>query len=384
MPHTLQNSLKIAYLAEIREDYKAHGYSNEECSELNSYDTGSGIISSLEELGHTVERVGDIKSLVKRLAQAEDGCAPWDLVFNDTSGFFGSAREAQVPGLLEAYNIPFTFSDASTFATCLNKGLTKMTLDFHGVPTAPFAIVSNDSVKGNGFPEEALAAIRSSKYASEILDSFPLFAKPASEGTSKGIDPSSKIHSLRDLEPTIDGLRSKYPGQDILIEPFLKGREFTVGIAGTGNKARVIGILETCWNKRAPAILDPGTAHLNVADSQLDLCDFFTYELKEKWGKLKSQPIEICPDPNDPEVKSACESALRAWQIMKCRDLGRIDVRSSEFGPKAVPYVIEVNPLAGLVPEVSSLAVIAQNAGIPYTKLLETVIESARERIAVA
>ncbi|EPS45959.1 hypothetical protein H072_4 [Dactylellina haptotyla CBS 200.50] len=376
--------LRIAYLTENKEEYKTYGYSNEECGELNSEHARSEVISGLEALGHNVEYVGDIKSLVIRLAQADHGNFPWDLVFNDTSGFRGSAREAQVPGLLEAYNIPFTFSNASTFATCLDKGITKMALEFYGIPTAPFAIISSDSVNSKKYSKPALRAIYESKYSSEILDSFPLFVKPAAEGTSKGIDPSCKVFKIHDLETTVADLCRQYTGQDILIETFLKGREFTVGIAGSGEKSKVIGILETCWNNGGRSAHLQEHVQLGVTNSKPNASDFFTFDLKDKWGSLGNEPVEMSPDPDDPEVRSACENALKAWKALKCRDLGRVDLRSDGFGANAVPCVIEINPLAGLTPGRSCLCVIAQNSGISYPELLDLAVESARERIQAA
>ncbi|KAK6506252.1 hypothetical protein TWF506_011170 [Arthrobotrys conoides] len=379
-----QRSLRIACVAESREKYQARGYTFEQCCELTAEDTMLHVMSALKSLGHTVELVGDIKDLVQRLAITDENDerspSKWDLVYSDSEGFIGSAREAQIPGLLEAYGIPFTCASAATFAVCLDKGLTKVKLELFGIPTAPFAIIQNDGV--GTASEQALRAIKESRHGEKLLDSFPLFAKPVAEGTSKGVLTSSKIHKIEELGKSIDIQFTKYPDQDIILETFLRGREFTVGIIGTGAKARVLGVLEVCWHNLHT--IDTSTLEAVTTDRRginlqpKDMVDFYTYDIKLGHG---SHGIQSVPDPKDPEVIKACEIALRSWRLLKCRDLGRIDVRSDKFGPDAEPCIIEVNPLAGLIPGASSLVTIAQNAGLSYQDLIEAVVESAAERI---
>ncbi|KAK6524702.1 hypothetical protein TWF281_011602 [Arthrobotrys megalospora] len=376
--------LRIAYVVESREKYQARGYSFEECSELTDDETTSHVVSSLENLGHAVEVVGDIKDLVERLAITDDtderSPSKWDLVYNDSEGFIGTARQAQVPGLLEAYGIPFTCASAATYAICLDKGLTKMMLDLFGVPTAPFAIMQNDAV---GTPtERALRAIKQSRHAEKMLRSFPLFVKPAADGTSKGVLTTSKAHGIDELGESIEILSKKYPDQDIIIETFLSGREFTVGIVGTGAKARVLGVLEFYWHNRHT--IDTSTLKIETKNNRRiklgpkDMVDFFTFDLKVGYGPHSLQSV---PDPNDPEVVKACEVALQSWRLLKCRDMGRVDIRSDKFGPDAVPCVIEVNPLAGVIPGTSALIIIAENAGMSYQELIGAAVDSAAERI---
>lgn len=117
-------SLKIALIYELREAYKALGYSNADCDRFEVGEAAEHIAAALKNLGHEVVLVPDIHSLVKRLAHGEG--STWDLAFNTTEGLHGLAREGQVPALLEAYQIPFTFSDAATMALCLDKGRTKV------------------------------------------------------------------------------------------------------------------------------------------------------------------------------------------------------------------------------------------------------------------
>lgn len=114
---------RIALIYESRKAYRALGYSEKECTRLEVGEAATDIYNVLSRLGYDVVRIPDIQSLVQRLAAGEG--KTWALAFNTTEGLHGSAREGQVPALLEAYQIPFTFSDAATMTLCLDKGRTK-------------------------------------------------------------------------------------------------------------------------------------------------------------------------------------------------------------------------------------------------------------------
>lgn len=115
--------LTIAFVYDPKAHYLEMGYSESECGDLADDTTIKGISEALQTLGHHVIHVPGIKPLVNHLASGDQ--KDWDLVFNFGEGVTGSARESQVPALLEAYNVPFTFSDASTLALCIDKAKTK-------------------------------------------------------------------------------------------------------------------------------------------------------------------------------------------------------------------------------------------------------------------
>lgn len=117
-------SYTIALVYERKQDYLAKGFSEEECAELEENETIDALTSALESLGHTVVQVGDIKDLVACLAKSSH--QSWDLVFSTSEGIHGLAREAQVPALLEAYEIPFIGSDAASTVLCHDKAKTKV------------------------------------------------------------------------------------------------------------------------------------------------------------------------------------------------------------------------------------------------------------------
>ena len=161
-------------------------------------------------------RIGHIRSLTQRLAAGER----WDFVFNICEGLAGAGREAQVPALLEAYGIPCSFSDSLVMALCLHKGLTKHVLRDKGIPTAPFAVIETMAdLDGFTLP-------------------FPVFAKPVAEGTGKGVSPASRAENPAALRRSCRNLMSRFR-QPVLVETFLPGREFTVGMIGTGRHAEI-------------------------------------------------------------------------------------------------------------------------------------------------
>src|SRR5262245_11328722 len=130
-------AMKIGLTYDLREEYLAAGYSALETAEFDRADTIGAIEDALRELGHHPDRIGHVRQLTARLAVGDR----WDLVFNICEGLHGCGREAQVPALLDAFAIPYTFSDPLRMALCLHKGLTKVIVRDAGVPTAPFAVV---------------------------------------------------------------------------------------------------------------------------------------------------------------------------------------------------------------------------------------------------
>lgn len=321
----------IGLTYDLKQEYLAEGFSAEEAAEFDAPETIAGIAAALETAGHATDRIGHVRRLVSRLAAGER----WDLVFNIAEGAAGVAREAQVPAVLDAYGIPYTFSDPMVLALALHKGMTKHVVRDNGVPTAPFAVVSE--------PEE-IASVRLS---------FPLFVKPAAEGTGKGIGAASKVNSERELEERCRELLSRY-GQPVLVETFLPGREYTVGVLGTGRAARVIGVMEILYGSAAEG-------------------EIYSYANKANYiGRISYRLAE------DEGGRRAGETALAAWRALGCRDGGRLDIREDEHG---VPCFIEVNPLAGLHPVDSDLPILSRMAGLSYDELIRGILESALARM---
>jgi len=321
--------VRIGFTYDLRDDYLREGYTEEETAELDAPEAIDAIEAALKSLGHTVARVGNVKSLTTRLAAGDR----WDVVFNYAEGLFGFAREAQVPALLDAFQIPYTFSDGLTFALTLHKGFTKHVVRSLGIPTPDFAVVSRASdVAQIGLP-------------------FPLFVKPVAGGSSVGVSAASFVTDSTALVSACRRLLGTYH-QPVLVETFLPGRELTVGIVGTGPRARVLGVMEV------------------ILTSDADV-HAYTYSTKN----LELARYRIV---DDGAAVEAAEIALRAWNGLGCRDAGRVDCRCDRSGRA---HFLEVNPLAGLHPTHADLVILAGLVGVSYGELIGSIVASAAERL---
>ena len=301
----------IGLTYDLKDDYLKEGFSKEETAEFDNIETIEAIESSLISLGYDTERIGNSKHLIKKLASGKT----WDMVFNIAEGMYGASRESLVPALLDEYRIPYTFSDPLVLSVCLHKGITKSIVRHYGVATADFTIIEN---------ERELDAINLP---------YPLFIKPACEGTGKGIDATSKVDCPKTMKTTVPRLLASYK-QPLIVETYLPGREFTAGIIGTGEDSRCVGTMEVLLKK------GPGEELI------------YSYYNKSNYEQI----IDYCIPEKD--VLDACsELALTAWKGLGCRDAGRIDIRMDENG---ILNFMEVNPLAGLNPVHSDLPIIAR------------------------
>lgn len=329
--------MRLGLTYDLRSEYLAAGYGEEETAEFDRDDTIDSIEAALRELGHETVRIGNVRQLVNRLAAGDR----WELVFNICEGLRGPGREAVVPALLDAYDIPYTFADPLVLAVSLHKGLTKTVLREHELPTPRSMVV------------ESAGSL-------EDLDGhllrYPLFIKPVSEGTGKGITAASKIADAGELVAGCRELLAKFR-QPVLVEEFLPGREFTTALIGTGDDARVLGTMEIIL--------------LDAAEPEV-----YSYVNKERCEELVEYRLGR-PD-TDPEVAATEALALAAWRALGGRDAGRVDIRSDASDR---PQFIEANPLAGLHPQHSDLPIIATMVGMPYTELIRHIVDSAASRV---
>jgi len=322
--------MKIGMTYDLREDYLAQGFNEEETAEFDKPETIEAIERALQDLGHQTDRIGNLHSLTARLVAGDR----WDMVFNIAEGLKGFGREALVPALLDAYEIPYTFSDPMVLSLTLHKGMTKRVVRDLGVPTPDFFVWDKGSTaNGHEF-------------------TYPLFAKPVAEGTGKGITARSKISNKKELTDVCNDLLETFK-QPVLVEAFLPGREFTVGILGSATEAVAIGVMEVVLNHNAEA-------------------DVYSYHNKEHFKKLVDYVLV-----EDALAEKTKKIALDAWRGLGCLDGGRIDVR---MDAKGIPNFLEVNPLAGLHPQNSDLCILAKKAGMTYTALIGAIVSSAINR----
>lgn len=326
--------MRIGLTYDLKSEYLAMGVSMEDAAEFDKEETIDGIENALRELGHETDRIGHAKALVKRLEAGDR----WNLVFNICEGLRGIAREAQVPAILDLYDVPYVFSDPLVLALTLHKGMTKSVVRDAGVPTSDFCVYET---------AEDLQGLRFGA---------PFFVKPVAEGTGKGCSAKSIVRDRDALAGVCDELVARF-GQPALIEPYLTGREFTVGITGTGRSAKVVASMEIVLLKNA----EKGV---------------YSYSNK---GHYEDRVVYHPGDPKRDAVIAAAEKvSLDAWRALGCRDGGRVDIRCDA---NQNPLFLEVNPLAGLNPKDSDLPILARMANVSYTELIGRIMASAVARV---
>jgi D-alanine-D-alanine ligase len=322
--------MNIGLTYDLRSDYRKEGYSEEETAEFDRESTVDAIELTLQQLGYQTDRIGHVRHLLQRLARGDR----WDMVFNICEGMFGIGREAQVPALLDVFRIPYTFSDPLVLSLTLHKGMTKRVVRDYGIPTPGFAIVEN------------------MEDCASVDLAYPLFVKPNAEGTGKGINALSRVNDREALDRICKDLLPRYPS-GLLVEEYLPGREFTVGILGTGPESYSIGVME---------ILYKGEDSKNI----------YSYQTKSDYLKAVEYKIP------EQEIAGKCIAiALKTWQVLGCRDGGRVDIRVDRFG---TPNFIEVNPLAGLDKVHSDLPILAYLHGYDFERIIREIMLSARKR----
>jgi D-alanine-D-alanine ligase len=324
--------MKIGITYDLRHEYLAAGYGEEATAEFDRIDTIEAIERALQGLGFVTERIGQVRQLAAQLVAG----TRWDCVFNIAEGLHGFGREAQVPALLDAFGIPYTFSDPLVLSLALHKGMTKHVMRSLGVPTPAFCVVASVAdLPGVNLP-------------------LPLFVKPVAEGTSKGISMRSKVHRYAELHAVCTTLLHTYH-QPVLVETFLPGREFTVGMVGTGSQSRPLGVMEVVL----------------LAEAEPEIYSYANKALYE--ARVRYRQVD------DAAALQAMDIALQAWRGLGCRDGGRVDLRCAADG---TPYFLEINPLPGLHPEHSDLPILSRLCGLGYEQLIEMIMHSALQRLS--
>ena len=300
--------------------------------EFDSEETIDAIREVLESEGHEVIKLGGDTGLIDRLRQT-----PVDIVFNIAEGLEGRNREAHIPALLEFLNIPYTGSDPLTLSVTLDKAMAKRIVVSHDIPTPRFKKVER----------------------MEDLDGldlrYPLFVKLCYEGSSKGVRLDSKILGPQSLEEKTRSLLGIY-GSPLLVEEFVKGPEFTVGVIGNEHPS-VLGVMQIEIKGRPPEE------------------SIYSLEIKREW---QEKVRYHCPPLIDqPLIKKVEEVALRSYRALDCRDVSRVDIR---VGEDHTPYFLEINPLPGLSPVYGDLVIMARSMGWDYARLVKTIFHQALKR----
>jgi D-alanine-D-alanine ligase len=320
--------MKIGLTYDLRSWYTDRGYSMEDTAEFDKQETVDALDAALVAMGHHTEQVGNAFQVIEALASGKK----WDLVFNIAEGLYGDGRESVIPAILDQYKIPYVFSGPVIMGLSLNKHLTKIIIKSAGVPVSPGMLITE-------IPDIDKCDLE-----------YPLFVKPVSEGTGKGITEKSLVHTPAELTEMAEWILTRF-NQPALVEEYLPGREFTVGIVGSGDTAKVIGGMEVICSDNLPYSVE-------VKENYQQYCKYLTL------GK---------------DIEEECKQvALNAWKALGAVDAGRVDLKADKKGRICF---IEANPLAGLNPVHSDLPILARMYGIEYQKLMEMIIESARKRL---
>ncbi len=311
------------------------GHPDDALEEYDSPQTVEALASAFEAAGHSVTRLGGGREFLARVVDEQI-----DLVFNIAEGLGNyRSREAQVPSVLEMLGIPYSGSDPQCLAICLDKPLTKKLVAMAGVRTPMWRVIGSDvqlkAVTWDEFP-------------------FPVFVKPAQEGSSKGVRFACRAEGPEEAARAVARLLGDYR-QPVLVEEFIPGDEVTVGVIGN-SPPRVLGVMR-------------------VLPRKIEGDFVYTLEVKRDWERLVDYecPARLAPDV----IRAIADSSLKAFEALGCRDLARIDFRVS---PAGLPHFLEINPLPGLNPHSGDLPIMAGKTGLSYEALILSVVDAALGR----
>lgn len=303
--------------------------------EYDSPETLDAIATVLEELGHSIVKLGGGKEFITGIIQNNV-----DFVFNISEGLGNhKSREAQIPSILEMLNIPYSGSDPQCLAICLDKPLTKILATVAGVRTPKWQLITVHSqlkeIKCDDLP-------------------LPAFVKPAYEGSSKGIRIGSRAETVVRIAEVAAELLERYE-QPVMVEQFIAGDEVTVGMVGN-SPPKVLGIMR-------------------VLPRQGNTDFIYSLEVKREWEQLVDYE---CPAQlKTGIIEEIKNSSLKVFKALGCRDFARLDFKLSSEG---IPYFLEINPLAGLNPKSSDLPIMANKLDWTYQALISAIFNAALQR----
>jgi len=342
---------RIAVLANIKDESKPkpEGVPPDAFADFDHIETVQSIQKAIETDGHETKFIMADENLPYALKEYNP-----DICFNIAEGLGGDAREAQVPALLEMLRIPYTGSRVLTNAIALDKTLTKRIWRDRRLPVAPFQEFATG--------DEPLRP--------ELK--FPLFVKPAREGTGMGVDIRARVESEVDMRERAKYVINSYQ-QPALVETFLPGREFTVG---------QLGRPDAKLYSRHPEWYEKDGYHrlpiLELKTEKSTTPGIYSHAAKAQQLGEKGAPEYVCPADLEPELaKKLHHLALRGHLLLFATDVSRVDFRLDAEGN---PRLIEINPLPGLTPGYSDLCLQAAAEGIRYEDLILEILYLAAGR----
>ncbi|MFN2138145.1 MAG: D-alanine--D-alanine ligase [Candidatus Promineifilaceae bacterium] len=349
--------MHVALLANLKKNAPTWpGMLPDQWDDLDSEETIAAITGALEAGGHSVTFMEAGQTLYDRLRDTRP-----EFCFNISEGHFGDSRESLAPAIMDMLRLPYTGSGVLTLALTLDKPMTKRVLAYHGLPTPPFQTFERTT---------------------EPLDSdlkFPLFLKPSREGTGMGISAESIVTDEAGLRRQLRRLFDLYD-QPVLAERFIEGREVTVGVVGNLNSPVAWRLPE---DEEAPRV--SGGLHF-FPPLEIDMSRYPEEERGIYTSKIKTTLVHdfhyLCPAPLDADMLEELNWLTAAtFRVTGCRDVARVDFRL-DANDNDKPYILEINPLPGLNPEYSDLAIEAQAEGWAYNDLVNRILDEAVERTA--
>ncbi|HYV65817.1 MAG TPA: ATP-grasp domain-containing protein, partial [Myxococcales bacterium] len=304
----------------------------DEEAEYDAPSTVQAVREAIAAAGHEVIDLEATAELPNVLAST-----PVDLVFNMAEGIKGRNREAVVPALLELLDIPYSGSDPTALSIALDKALAKRIVRQHGILTPNFVTLQTGKER---LPRELMR--------------FPLIVKPVAEGSSKGVHHTSVVETEAELREAAREMIAKYD-QPALVESYVAGREFTVGLLG----------------ERRPKVLPP----MEVVFLTGEKHPVYSFEYKQASSSSIRYDVPAKLEPS--QLRSLERAARECFIALGCRDVARVDFRMDEQGKV---YFLECNPLPGLTPGWSDLVLIAKAAGIEYPALIAEILSGAIRR----
>jgi len=308
-------------------------------AECDSDETIEAVQQALERYHQVIPIEADELAYVRLLEEKPD------LVFNIAERLYGPNRESHIPTICEILNIPYTGSDPLTLGLCLDKARAKEVMAYHRIATPAFRVID----KENDLPPNL---------------SYPSIVKPLYEGSSKGIKNDSVVFNRKELKKKVSEIIELYQ-QPAIVEKFLTGREFTVGVLGNYPELEILPIVEID-HSQLPSGARP----------------VYSYEAKWLWD-TPDKPLDIfrCPAEIPSDLQQKIEQVIvKTCRLFRLRDWARIDVRLDEKGE---PNIIEINPLPGILPnpeDNSCLPKAARAAGYSYEQLINRVVFEASKR----
>lgn len=328
--------MRIGISFDLRAEVLPAGAPDDFQEEFDAPETITALAEAVRLLGHEPVLLGDGRELIRRVLEQ-----PPDLVLNLAEGHgIARSREARVPAFLEMLGIPYTGSDPLTLAVTLDKDCAKRLVHSAGVRVPAGVLVH---------PGEDAGEI-----LSRVDLPLPLVAKPAWEGSSKGIRSTCLVQEMASVAAVVAGLHRDH-GQPVLLEEFVAGEEVTVGMLGNAPPT-VLGLMRVYPRRPNPHFI-------------------YSLEVKRDWH---NQVDYECPAELPPGVTEAVRHAsLAAYRVLGCRDVARLDFRIRD----GIPYFLEVNPLPGLNPVSSDLVIMARLLGLDHPTLIRLILEAAWDRL---